>query len=168
MPDIRTVQAVTLKSVSFSWLLDPVTGIDETQALATAVMLALNTDRRALPDDVLPELATPGQQPNRRGWWGDLHAQPIWGGWPIGCRLWTMTRDKITDSAAAQGATIERARRFIAEALNPFVDAKIASAYDIDLRQTGQDKIGGTITIYRGPKDAVALEFADLWSELGG
>lgn len=168
MPDIRTVQAVTLKDVAFSWLVDPTAGIDETQALATAVMLALNTDRRALPDDVLPELTQPGEQPNRRGWWGDLDAQPIWNGWPIGCRLWIMRRDKITDTGAREGSSIERARRYIAEALDPFVSAKIASAYDVDLAQTGRDKITGTITIYRGPKDAIALEFADLWAELGG
>lgn len=168
MPDIRLYQAVTLKSVSIGWLTQPVTGIDETQALATAVMVALNTDRLALPDDVLPQSTPAGEIRDRRGWWGDLDAGAIWNGWPIGSRLWLMTRDKITDSAARQGATIEKARRFIAEALDPFVSAKICTSFTTDLRQAGLDRITGTVTLYRGPKSAVALQFQDLWTELGG
>ena len=168
MPDIRIVQAITLKSVSMDWLLSPITGIDETQALATAIMVALNTDRRALPDDVLPQPTPPGQLPDLRGWWGDLDAETIWNGWPIGSRLWLMTRDKITDSGARQGATIEKARRFIAEALDPFVAARICSSYAIALRQVGTERITGTVTIFRGPKSAIALQFQDLWTELGG
>lgn len=164
MPDIRTIQAITLKSVAMDWLLSPVTGIDETMALATAVMVALNTDRRALPDDVLPN----PNSDDRRGWWGDLDAQAIWNGWPIGSRLWLMTRDKITDSNAKQGATIAKAQRYIAEALDPFVAAKIASKYVTALRQVGTDRITGTVTIYRGPKSAIALEFQNLWQEIGG
>ncbi len=168
MPDIRLYQAVTLQSVTIDWLTAPVTGIDETQALATAVMVALNTDRRALDDDVLPQIPQGDEPPDRRGWWGDLDAGTIWGGWPIGVRLWLMRRDKITDSAARQGAMVERARRYIAEALDPFVTARICSGYAIDLAQAGTDRITGTVTLYRGPKTAIALEFQDLWTELGG
>jgi phage gp46-like protein len=164
MPDIRTVQAITLRSVTFDWMLSPITGIDQTQALATAIMVALNTDRRALPDDPLPQLGSD----DRRGWWGDLDAEAIWNGWPIGSRLWLMSRDKITDTAARQGSTVERARRYIAEALDPFVASKVASSYTIALAQAGPDRITGTVTIYRGPKSAIALEFQDLWKELGG
>ncbi len=168
MPDIRLYQAVTLRSVSIDWLTRPITGLDETQALATAVMVALNTDRLALADDLLPQPTPAGEVPDRRGWWGDLDAAPIWNGWPIGSRLWLMRRDKITDSAARQGATIEKARRFIAEALDPFVAAKICSSFAVDLRQAGTDRITGTVTLYRGPKSAIALQFQDLWTELGG
>lgn len=168
MPDIRTVQAITLRSVTMDWLLQPITGIDETQALATAVMVALNTDRRALPDDALPQLPVGDEPRDLRGWWGDLEAATIWNGWPIGSRLWLMTRDKITGSGAKQGATIEKARRYIAEALDPFVTAKICSSYTIDLRQVGTDRITGTVTLFRGPKSAIALQFQDLWAEIGG
>ena len=57
-------------------------------------------------DDVLPQLTAPGDEPDLRGWWGDTDAGTIWGGWPIGTRLWLLSRAKITDSAARQGATI--------------------------------------------------------------
>ncbi len=172
MPDIRLVQSIafgdtqvsSLDAVSIDWLTSPIAGIDETQALATAIMVALNTDRRALPDDVLPN---PGDT-DRRGWWADTDAATIWKGWPIGCRLWLMSRDKITDAGAKQGATIERAKRYIREALDPFVSAKIASSYTTDLRRDGRDRITGTITIFRGPKPSIALQYQSLWTEFGG
>ena len=172
MPDIRLVptisfgdtQVSSLDAVSIDWLTSPVTGIDETQALASAVMVALNTDRRAQPDDVLPN---PGDD-DRRGWWADTNAATIWNGWPIGCRLWLMSRDKITDAGAKQGATIERARRYIREALDPFVKAKIATSYTVNLRRVGLDRITGKITMFRGPKSAIALEWQGLWTDFGG
>lgn len=168
MPDFRLSAKALPFDGTLNWLVDPIAGIDETQSLATAVLVALNTDRRARPDDVLPQLPVPGQIPDRRGWWGDMDAAEIWKAWPVGCRLWLLRRAKITDSSARGGAAIERARRYIAEALDPFVQAKIFSRYRTDLAQTGQDRIEGTVTIYRGPEDNIVLEFQDLWTELGG
>ncbi len=155
-------------AVSFSVLFTPIPGVDdEAIAIARAVQVALGTDRRALDDDVLPISTPAGHVPDRRGWWGDTNAQAIWGGWPIGTRLWLMIRDKITDAAAKQGATIDKARRFIAEALQPFVDAKIATSFAIDLAQTGRNKFEGVITIYRGSKSAVALQYQEFWDAMG-
>lgn len=154
-------------AVSLAVLFTPIPGVDdEAIALARAVQVALGTDRRALADDVLPVPPPAGQVPDRRGWWGDTNAATIWGGWPIGVRLWLMARDKITGSAAKQGATIEKARRYIAEALQPFVDAKLCSSFAIALSQTGRNKIEGTITLYRGPKSAIALQYQDFWTDL--
>jgi hypothetical protein len=76
-----------------------------------------------------------------------------------------MSRDKLTDSNAKQGSSLERANRFIAEALDPFVEAKIFSQYKIALVQ-GQESISGTITIYRGPKSAISLQYEDFWNFL--
>ena len=172
MADIRLVPSISfsdaqvssLDAVSIDWLTSPITGIDESQALASAVMVALNTDRRARPDDVLPGLG----DTDRRGWWADTDAGTIWNGWPIGARLWLMSRDKITDAGAKQGATIERARRYIREALDPFVKAKMATSYTVDLRRIGLERITGKITMYRGPKPAIALEWQGLWIDFGG
>lgn len=165
MPSIRLIQSADVTTgVGIQCLFDPIPGDDDDVALARAVMVALNTDRRALADDILPD----SRSADRRGWWGDLDAKRIWNGWPIGTRLWLMVRDKITYAGAKQGATIERARRFIAEALQPFVDAKIASRFDIALRQVATDQITGTITIYRGPRQAIALEYQDMWTVFGG
>lgn len=164
MPDIRVVQDVSLEAVTMDWLVSPVTGIDESRALATAVMVALNTDRRALPDDALPQPASD----DRRGWWGDTDSGTIWDGWPIGSRLWLLSREKITDAGAERGATIERARGYVREALQPFVDAKIATGFAIDLRRVGVDRITGTITMVRGPKQAISLQWQSLWTDFGG
>ncbi len=45
---------------------------------------------------------------------------------------------------------------------------KIATRFDTALQQVGTDQISGTITIYRGPKTAIALQFQDLWRDFGG
>ena len=92
----------------------------------------------------------------------------MWGGWPIGSRLWLLSRVAITDSNARVGATIERARSYTREALAPTVKAKICTKYETDLQQIGRERISGTITIFRGPKTAIALQFADLWRDFGG
>ncbi|WP_158812070.1 phage GP46 family protein [Beijerinckia sp. L45] len=146
--------------VGIGLFFNPTVGPDEDIALARAVMVALNTDRLALPDDVLPN----NRDDDRRGWWGDYQAPDIWGGWNIGCRLWLLSRSKLTDSGAKQGSTLAIANRYIAEALDPFVTAKICSTYTVNIVQSGNDKITGTITIYRGPKAAISLAYQDFWN----
>ena len=150
-------------TVRLDWMFRPVAGDPQDHRLVNAVVIALNTDRRALPDDVLLD----PRSTDRRGWWGDTDAAAIWAGWPIGCRLWLLTRAKLP-GGTREGATIERARRYIAEALQPFVDARIATRFDVALAQDTPERISGTITIFRGPKTAIALQFQDLWRDFGG
>lgn len=170
MPSIRLIastadpQGSPSEGVGIECLFRPIAGLDTDIALARAVTVALNSDRRALDDDTLPT----EQGDDRRGVWADTDAYEIWGGWPIGTRLWLMHRDKITEAGAAEGSTIEKARRYLAEALQPFVDAMICTSFTIALERRGLHKIGGTIKIYRGPKTAIALEFQDLWSVYAG
>ena len=83
MTDIRIVQIATPEVVTLDWLMTPIGEIDTTQELATAVTVALGTDRLALVADELPD---PNDN-DRRGWWGDLDAEQIHDGWPIGTRL---------------------------------------------------------------------------------
>lgn len=168
MPDIRIVQIGPLEAVTLDWLLSTAAllpsqdGLDETKALATAVTVALCTDRLANASDALP---IPGN--DRHGWWGDDGAADIWDGWPVGARLWLMSRDKITDSSAAAGSTLARARNFISEALQPFVDAQIVSRFAVDLEQVDAKRIDAQVTLYRGPLPDISLQFQSLWSELG-
>src|SRR5713226_7191117 len=70
MTDIRLVEINQLVPVvvTFDWLLTPIGGLDDTQALATAVILALGTDALAGADDELPGLPP---DDDRRGWWAD-------------------------------------------------------------------------------------------------
>jgi phage gp46-like protein len=165
MPDIRVVQTVTdLEGVTLDWLLTPMGQIDDTQQLATAVIVALGTDRRANPDDPLPDL----RDDDRRGWWGDLDAEAIWQGWPIGSRLWLLARSKIVDGASRGGSTIAKVETYVREALHPFMNAKIASRITVAAARTGIDRISATAVIYRGPLNVIELRFQGLWTEVAG
>jgi hypothetical protein len=84
MTDIRLKQVVTdlpVVAVSFDWLMTPLGTFDTTQELATAVTVALGTDRLAELDDILPGF----DETDRRGWWGDLDAEflheAVFGSW---------------------------------------------------------------------------------------
>ena len=152
-------------AVQLSWRFGTLPGDQQDHRLANLVIIALGTDRRALPDDVLPD----PRSTDRRGWWGDTEAPTVWGAKaPIGTRLWLLVRAKMTGSGAREGAVLTRAKTYIAEALQPLVDMKIATRFDTELQQVGADQIFGTITIYRGPKTAIALAFQDLWRDFGG
>lgn len=163
MGDIRLVQHGEFPrqySVTIDWqLLDNGT-LDDTQALATSVIIALGTDRLA---DVYDELPDPDST-DRRGWWGDIDAEEIWGAWPIGTRLWLMSREKIVGPGTPEGATVVRIEQYIREAIQPFVDYRIASSFDVSVARVGRDRIDALITIYRGPSNPVELRYQMLWS----
>lgn len=92
--------------------------------LATAILVSLFTDRRARPDDRLPDRET-----DRRGWWGDAFPPAIAGeGDRIGSRLWLLYREKSTDE------TLERAKDYVREALQWLVDDGIAASIEIEAR----------------------------------
>lgn len=80
-------------------------------ALETAVLISLFGDRRALPDDHLPDGlaywrsadgdARPGLT-GRRGWWADATLPPLGNGQGdhIGSRWWLLSREKWTARVA--------------------------------------------------------------------
>jgi len=160
--DVRLVQSGVFPnqtSVSVDWqLLDDGT-LDDTEALATAVIVALGTDRLAASSDILPD----PNSTDRRGWWGDLDAQQIWGGWPIGCRLWLLSREKITGSEAQQGSTLARIKFYIQEAIQPFIDLRLASRMDVQVSRVDVERVTALIRLYRGPKTAIELQYQVLW-----
>lgn len=164
MPDVHLVQygiAPRETSVSIDWLLNANGTLDETMALASAVIVALGTDRRAMPSDILPD----PDDDDRRGWWGDTEAQSIWDAWPIGSRLWLLRRAKITGAGAREGSTIARVEAYIYEALQPFITRGVASRIVASARINGIGRIDATVTIYRGPEEAVDLRFESLWED---
>ena len=77
---------------------------------ATAMILALGCDRRALPDDALPEAPDPPGFGARRGWCGDALDRA---GRRLGSRLWLLVRAKETEE------TRLRAEAYAREALAP-------------------------------------------------
>jgi phage gp46-like protein len=164
MPDIRLVQDTRWPrySVSVDWSLLSDGTLDDTQALASAVIVALGTDRLALPDDILPD----PDSTDRAGWWGDLDAAELFDGWPIGTRLWLLKRAKIVGPEDPEGATVARVEEYISEAIQPFVDLRIASAFDVEATRVGVERVDALVVIYRGPKTPVELRFQMLWQEI--
>lgn len=122
-------------------------------ALKSAVIVSLFTDRRAEPDDVLP-----GSVEDRRGWWGD--AFPDVAGDRIGSRLWLLSREKQL------GSVIERARQYAEEALAWLVEDGIASrvAVTAEAPRTGLLALG--ITIERPKLPDVEYRFSTAWEGL--
>lgn len=163
MPDVRLVQQGTFPNqteVSVDWLLLSDGTLDSNDALATAVIVALGTDRLAERTDILPDL----DSTDRRGWWGDLDAEVIWNGWPIGTRLWLLKRAKITGAGAQQGSTLTKVDHYIREAIQPFIDRRIASRMDVNVERVGRERIQALIRLYRGPELAVDLRYQVLWA----
>lgn len=162
VPDVRLVQSGEFPyqtEVSVDWLLRSDGTLDDTQALATAVIVALGTDRLAGPDDILPD----PDSTDRRGWWGDFDAEEIWNAWPIGCRLWLMRREKIIGPNAQHGATLTRIERYIREAIQPFIDIRAASRMDVNVMRIDSQRIDALIRLYRGPELAIELRYQILW-----
>jgi phage gp46-like protein len=165
MPDIRLVQVpgdFPAYSIPIDWSLLSDGTLDDTQALATAVIVALGTDALASPDDILPD----PDSTDRAGWWGDLDAQELFDGWPIGTRLWLLKRTKIVGPEDPEGATVARVEQYISEALQPFVDMRIATGFDVEAQRVGVERIDTLVIIYRGPKTPVELRFQILWDEI--
>jgi phage gp46-like protein len=164
MPDIRLVQDTRWPrySVSVDWALLGDGTLDDTQALASAVIVALGTDRLALPDDILPN----PDSTDRAGWWGDLDAEELFDGWPIGTRLWLLRRTKIVGPEDPEGATVASVEEYISEAIQPFVDMSIATSFDVQATRVGVERIDAYVVLYRGPKTPVELRFQVLWEEL--
>jgi phage gp46-like protein len=164
MPDIRIIQNTLFPkySVTCDWNLLADGTLDDTQALATAVIVALGTDALADVDDILPD----PNSTDRMGWWGDLNADVIWGGWPIGSRLWLLKRSKITTSESQQGSTLTLVEQYIREAISPFIQRRIGSAMYVEATRIDTQQINALIRLYRGPKTEVELLFQILWDEL--
>jgi len=161
MTDVRLKEYLSLEACTMDFLLRDTGFLDEREELETAVRVALGTDGLASDDDILPD----PDSTDRRGWWGDLDAEEIWGGWPIGCKNWLLLRAKIADAPSKEGATLERARRYTLDALQPFVDKQIASHVDATSNRTELQRIDVTGTIYRGPLEEINLRYQLLWQE---
>jgi phage gp46-like protein len=165
MPDIRLLQspeAFPKYSIPIDWLLLDDGTLDDTQALATAVIVALGTNRLASKDDILPD----PDSTDRAGWWGDMDAEELFNGWPIGTKLWLLKRAKIVGPEDPEGATLTRVEQYIYEAIQPFVDNRIATSFDVEVWRNGLEQIDAVVVLYRGPKRPVELRFEVLWTEI--
>jgi phage gp46-like protein len=150
MVDIRLVQNLQFPnlSVPLDWNLLPNGTLDTTHDIETAILVALGTDALAGPDDVLPD----PDSADHRGWWGDLDAKEIWGGWPIGWKGWLLTRSKITDANAKGGSTVSIVQDYLHAALMPFVQNRILTNFTLAVERNAQNRqeIDAFVTAYRG------------------
>lgn len=103
---------------------------------ATPMLISFGSDRRATPDDELPDgedvLNTAGRYARRRGWFGDTFSAP---GDAIGSRLWLLNREKEAE------LTRVRAELYLREAFAwaedaPGGPAEISAAWSARRRQT--------------------------------
>ncbi|QIG93800.1 MULTISPECIES: phage GP46 family protein [Bradyrhizobium] len=165
VPDIRLVQNNIFPkySVTLDWLLLPDGTLDDSQALATAVCVALGTNALAAPDDVLPD----PDSNDRCGWWGDLDAELIWNGWPIGSKLWLLRRAKINPASAREGSTVMMVENYIRVAMQPFVDRKVCSSFDVWVNRVDTQRIDALLRVYRGPAQPIDLRYEVLWDAMG-
>jgi len=91
--DTKTAQKVDLRGTFMDWLENEPDALVEGEELASSVRIAVGTDALADLNEPLPDL----DSEDRRGWWADMDAEEIWGGWPIGSKNWLLTRAKISD-----------------------------------------------------------------------
>jgi phage gp46-like protein len=117
--DIRYLQQLDFPAyaVNLDWLLTDQNLIADGYDLQSAVIVALGTDALAPITEELPDF----DSTDRRGWWADMDAQEIWGGWPVGCLLWLLRRAKITPPGARVGSTLARADGWTRDAMRPFM-----------------------------------------------
>ncbi|NBB51510.1 hypothetical protein GVN24_24805 [Rhizobium sp. CRIBSB] len=122
-------------------------GLATDAGLRTAVMVSLFTDRRARPDDALPDSG------GRRGWWGDV--APRVTGDQTGSRLWLLAREKITSG------TLSRAGEYAREALAWLIEDGIAAAVEAIAEAQG-DRLALAVTVTR--PDGAVTRIDTVWS----
>jgi phage gp46-like protein len=161
MTDVRIINVTNLAGIWADWLLKPDNTLDESEELANIVKVALLTFAWADADDILPD----PDSTDRCGWWGDLDAETIWDGWPIGAKIWLLSRAKITPAEAKEGATLTRAEQYCRIALQPMIDKQLCSHIDVVATRASIERINVAIKVYRGPTLQIDLRFQNLWLE---
>lgn len=159
MTDVRVINVTNLRGIWADWLLTSTGMLDEREELVNIVKVALLTDALASIDDILPD----PDSTDRKGWWGDMDAESIWGGWPIGCKCWLLSRAKITPAEAREGSTLARAEAYCRVALQPMIDLRLCSHVDVVATRSDIQRINVLVVVYRGPVQLIELQFQNLW-----
>jgi phage gp46-like protein len=164
VPDIRLGESFVAPfySVGIDWILRDDGTLDDTQALAAGVIVALGTNSLADLSDELPD----PDSTDRCGWWGDLDCDELWNAWPIGCKLWLLRRSSIRPVQARYGSTLAHVQNYVRVALQPFIDLGIASRVDVDATRTDRQRIDCSIKIFKGPQMTLQMVYSILWDEL--
>lgn len=119
------------------------------EGLRTAVIISLFTDRRVETDELSPE------DKSRRGWFGDLYADPV--GDLIGSRLWLLKRAKASDE------TRNLAEDYAQEALQWLIDDGVADSIDVSAAFDKNKALALTCIITKPNGDALPFQFESFW-----
>lgn len=117
------------------------------EGLETAVILSLFTDRRAEPDDPLPDGTN-----DRRGYWADAYNDR-----PHGSRLWLLRREK------ERGAVLRRAKTYAEEALAWLVEDEVASEVVVEATNLRRGVLQLRVEIRRGEREALERQYEYVW-----
>jgi len=122
-------------------------GLSAEHDIKTAVLISLFTDRRAEPDDPLPD-----ETASRRGWWGDaLNSRRI------GSRLWLLGREKQLREV------VNRAREYAEEALAWLVEEGVARSVQVTAEIAAPGWLGMRIEIERDRRAPFRYQFQLAW-----
>jgi len=133
------------------------------KGLSTAVLISLFTDARAKDDDILPDVLTTDNFPDRRGWWADETSERQSDS--VGSRLWLLSRAKSTIE------NLRSAEKYAKEALQWMVDEGIA--VKINCMAEALDSPGGggmkilllTVQIHKAFGEQIVYKYELLWEE---
>jgi phage gp46-like protein len=162
MADVRIINVTNLKGIWADWLLKPDNSLDETEEIVNLVKVALLTWALADADDTLPD----PDSTDRAGWWGDHEAETIWDGWPIGAKIWLLSRSKITPAEARDGSTLARVEQYCMIALAPLIEKRICSHIEVEATRASIERINVLVKVFRGPQRQIELRFQNLWDEI--
>lgn len=118
--------------------------------LRTAVTLSLLCDRRAEPDDVIPDGTT-----DRRGWWADTIADQD--GDRFGSRLWLLSREKELPEVR------RRAEAYARESLEWLLEDGVAAEVEVTAETLDREVLWLRVDIQRGDGTRIADRYQYVW-----
>jgi len=117
--------------------------------LRTALIISFFSDARARDDDVLPDEGS-----DRRGWWGDVAAEPADD--ETGSRFWLLARSKNLPTVLANVSDYAR------EASAWLIKDGVLASIDIVAETPRRDALALGVTVYR-PGGAAGRRFDFVW-----
>lgn len=153
MADIRTVWNADTQTAD--WIV--VDGaLDASGDLETAVVMSLFTWARASEDDELPYKGA-----DRKGWWGNLDGEALYGIKEFGSKLWLLARRTQTET------TRQDAIRYASDALKWMKDDAVVARIDVDAQWVRDGFLGLIVKLYASDGDVIFdRRYAWAWNQL--
>jgi phage gp46-like protein len=120
-------------------------------ALDQLVWISLFSDRRADPDDELPDKG--GDPVYRGGWWADTYTGDL-----FGSKLWLLARSPVN------ATTLLKVKQYAEDALSWMVGSGIAARVDAIAERQDLGRIALKVIITKRDSKKEALNYPDLWS----